>query len=74
MRGTWNIKGVLHTTAPQPKTAQGMREKQFLVIYTADSIGKSLSIADEKSGVMFQIPFDGIYAEIMKDAKRGPRS
>ena len=70
MRGTWNIKGLVFTTAPQPKTAQGMREKQFVVRYTADNIGKSLSIADEKSGVMFQIPFDGIYAEIMKDAKR----
>lgn len=65
MRGTWKIKGLVFTTAPQPQ--QAMAEKAFTVRYTSDAIGKSLSIADEKSGVMFQIPFDGIYKEITKE-------
>ncbi len=64
MKATWNIEGIVFTTSPQPKTAQGMHQKKFVVRYTSDQIGKSLSIADEKSGVMFQIPFDALYKEI----------
>ena len=59
---SWKVDGLIITTAPQPKTR--MIPKKFVVRYTSDMRGKSLSIADEVSGVMFQIPFDQIYKEI----------
>lgn len=57
MRATWKIKGLVGTNL-------GMITKDFVVRYTSDNIGKSLSIADEANGVMFQIPFDAVYKEI----------
>jgi hypothetical protein len=61
---TWNVAGII--TSFQNGFPQFMNKK-FVVRYTSDKVGKSLSIADEKSGVMFQIPFDAIYREIMGD-------
>ena len=58
MRATWKIKGLVAVAT------QGMIPKSFTVRYTSDNIGKSLSIADEANGVMFEIPFDAIYKEI----------
>ena len=69
MRGTWKVKGILHITSPQPLEHRGMHPKNYVVRYTADNLGKSLSMADENNGVMFQIPFDGIYNEIIKGGR-----
>lgn len=62
---SWKVKGLIFTTAPQPKTR--MMPKKFVVRYTSDSKGKSLSIADEVSGVMFQIPFEEILNDIKEE-------
>lgn len=35
-------------------------KRRFAVRYTSDKVGKSLSIADEGNGVMFQIPLLGL--------------
>ena len=42
----------------------GFLPKKLVVRYSSDQIGKSLSIADDKEGVMFQVPFDEIYEKI----------
>ena len=39
---------------------------KFFVQYTSDEIGKSLSIGNEQTGEMFQIPFDELYKIITK--------
>lgn len=41
-------------------------KRRFAVRYTSDKVGKSLSIADEGNGVMFQIPMDWFLPEITK--------
>ena len=61
---SWKVDGLIVTTAPQPETR--MIPKKLVVRYTSDMRGKSLSIADEVSGIMLQVPFDQIYKEIMK--------
>ena len=58
---TWYVSGIV--TSFQKGYPQ-MMNKKFTVRYTDDELGKSLSIADEKSGVMFHIPFDKIFEEI----------
>ena len=57
MRKTFKVDGIIFVEAVMIKT-------KLVVRYTADEIGKSLSIADEHQGVMFQIPFDKIYEQI----------
>ena len=64
---TWETEGIL--TSFQKGFPQ-MQRRRLTVRYTSDSCGKSLSIADEDNGVMFQIPFEGIYREIMKEGER----
>lgn len=60
---TWFVNGIV--TSFQ-KGMPRMMKKKFCVRYTSDKIGKSLSIADEASGVMFQIPFDELYKQILE--------
>lgn len=55
----WKVEGLLFKTR-----TMRMRRKEFFVRYTSDEIGKSLSIADEVNGIMFQVPFDEIYKAI----------
>lgn len=43
-----------------------MQEHTFTVDYTADKIGKSLSIGNLETGDMFTIPFDELYSIINK--------
>lgn len=62
MTRSWKTEGLVYTTEPQPQTAISI--KRFVVRYTKDEIGESLSIADEKSGVMFHIPFEEIHKAI----------
>ncbi len=57
MYKSWNETGFIITE-------KGFIPTKFVVRYTADKIGKSLSIADEENGVMFQIPMDRISKEI----------
>ena len=60
----WDVEGLL--TIRDTKTGNFMTfPKTFCVRYTSDDIGKSLSIADEDGGVMFQVAFDEIFEEIM---------
>ena len=63
MRGTWNVNGIVSTASPN---GYSMTPKKLCVRYTSDSIGKSLSIADEQLGIMLQVPFDFIEREITK--------
>ena len=37
---------------------------------TADSIGKTLTIADDKSGIIFMIPLEAIQGELKEMLKR----
>lgn len=60
MYKSWNETGFIITE-------KGFSLTKFVVRYTADKIGKSLSIADEENGVMFQIPMDRISKEISED-------
>lgn len=60
----WFVNGIV--TSFQ-KGMPRMMKKKFCVRYTSDKIGKSLSIADEVSGVMFQIPFDELYKQIVEN-------
>lgn len=60
---TWFVNGIV--TSFQ-KGMPRMMKKKFCVRYTSDKIGKSLSIADEVSGVMFQVPFDELYKQIVE--------
>ena len=64
MNRTWELEGIVFLDKNQKYA--GMHRKKFIVRYTSDNIGKSLSIADERSGVMFQIPFDSIYEQIQE--------
>lgn len=43
-----------------------VKPHKFFVQYTSDEIGKSLSIGNELTGEMFQIPFDELYKIITK--------
>lgn len=61
MKNTWNVDGLVFLMPPQER--QGFTPKKFVVRYSDDEMGKTLSISDEKSGVMFSIPFE----EILKD-------
>lgn len=38
----------------------------FAIDYTADSIGKTLSIGDMESKIQYTIPFDGLYKIIKR--------
>lgn len=60
---TWTVEGLIasyHLGFPQ------FAKRRFVVRYTSDKVGKSLSISDEDLGVMFQVPFDAIIREIQK--------
>lgn len=61
MRFSGNIKGIWHNVKHGV-----MQEHTFAVEYTADKIGKSLSIGNLETGDMFQIPFDELYKIINK--------
>lgn len=61
MRFSGNIIGIWHNTK------HGLSEShEFAVEYTADKIGKSLSIGNLETGDMFQIPFNELYKIITK--------
>ena len=64
MRYKGEIKGFVEDA----KTMQ-VYERDFLVHYTGDKMGKTLSIGDIKTGVQYSIPFDGIY-KIITGGKR----
>ena len=64
---TWETEGIL--TSYQKGFPQ-FQKRRLTVRYTSDKVGKSLSIADEDNGVMFQVPFDAIYHEIMKGGEQ----
>lgn len=64
---TWETEGIL--TSFQKGFPQ-FQKRRLTVRYTSDKVGKSLSIADEGNGVMFQIPFDAIYHEITKGGEK----
>ena len=68
MKATWDIEGIVFTMAPQ--THERVIRKKLAVRYQSDNLGKSLSIADEESGLMLEIPFDGILKEIEKYERR----
>lgn len=64
----WFVDGfatVYQNGKGKPTLLPRIMKKRFCVRYTSDKVGKSLSIADEKSGVMFQVPFDTLYEEII---------
>lgn len=63
MKGEWNVDGMVSCVTPKGAI---MHPKKLCVRYTSDSIGKSLSIADEQLSIMLQIPFDFIEREITK--------
>ena len=63
---TWQTEGIL--TSFQKGFPQ-FQKRRLTVRYTSDKAGKSLSISDDNNGVMFQIPFDGILQEIMKEGE-----
>lgn len=65
MKNIWNVDGLVFLMPPQEKP--GFGHKKFVVRYSDDENGKSLSISDEKSGVMFAIPFEEILNDITKD-------
>lgn len=44
-------------------------QKELVVRYLSDDRGKSLSITDENTGVMFQVPFSDILKEISGEEK-----
>ena len=62
MKGLWIIEGFRN----EHITNKLFNKTKFQVDYTADKIGKTLSIADTKTGIQFSIPFDVIYKEITK--------
>ena len=64
---TWETEGIL--TSYQKGFPQ-FQKRRLTVRYTSDKVGKSLSIADEDNGVMFQVPFDAIYHEITKGGEQ----
>ena len=64
---TWETEGIL--TSYQKGFPQ-FQKRRLTGRYTSDKVGKSLSIADEGNGVMFQIPFDAIYHEITKGGEQ----
>ena len=64
---TWETEGIL--TSYQKGFPQ-FQKRRLTVRYTSDKVGKSLSIADEGNGVMFQVPFDAIYHEITKGGEQ----
>ena len=52
-------------------TKHGMFEgHDFYVQYTSDKMGRSLSIANDQTGDMFQIPFNELYKVIAKEVKK----
>ena len=60
---TWECKGLItsyHRGFPQ------FIKRKLTVRYTSDKNGKSLSIGDDLSGVLFQVPFEYILSEIEK--------
>ena len=63
MRFSGDIKGIWHNVNHGVSKPQ-----EFAIEYTADKIGKSLSIGNLETGDMFQIPFDELY-KIINSAK-----
>lgn len=64
---TWSIEGLLVLADHDNPDKASMSPQKYTVRYTSDKVGKSLSITDEETGVMFMIPFDAI----SKDIKEG---
>ena len=65
MKNTWKVNGLVFRTGPQKR--HGVAQKKLSVRYSDDERGKTLSIADENSGVMFVIQFEEILKDITKD-------
>jgi len=66
MTKTFIITGFAYDLTPDK---EGIEVRDFTVRYTADQIGKSLSIADEKRGLMFHIPIDELLKIITEGEK-----
>ena len=66
---TWRVKGLIVLADHDDPDKAKMNPYKFTVRYTSDKVGKSLSITDEETGVMFMIPFDAI----SKDIKEGEK-
>ena len=64
---TWRVKGLIILADHDDPDKASMTPQKDTVRYTSDKVGKSLSITDEETGVMFLIPFDAI----SKDIKEG---
>ena len=66
MTKTFIITGLAYDITPGK---EGIEVRDFTVRYTADKIGKSLSIADEKRGLMFHIPMNELIKIITEGKK-----
>lgn len=60
----WRVEGLIVLRDHDNPDNAEMNPQKFAVRYTSDEIGKSLSISDEETGVLFMIPFDIIDADI----------
>jgi len=56
MRFSGDINGIWHNVNNRVS-----KPCEFAIEYTADNIGKSLSIGNLETGDMFSIPFDELY-------------
>lgn len=61
MRFSGDINGIWHNVKHGVS-----KPNKFAVEYTADKIGKTLSIGNLETGDMFSIPFDELYKIITK--------
>lgn len=55
MKYRGDIEGIVSNTETMT-----LKHTKLFVQYTSDNIGKSLSIGDPETGIMYQIPFDGL--------------
>lgn len=51
-----------------------IKSQEFYIQYISDEIGRSLSIANNQTGDMYQIPFNDLYKVIAKEVKKNDRS
>lgn len=56
MRYSGEVKGFRNDTLTLK-----MKPCKFAIDYTADLIGKTLSITDMETNIQYTIPFDGLY-------------
>ena len=59
----WHVNGIVCIVGEMPHFIP----KQLVVRFTSDRIGRSLSIADEKEGIMFDIPMDAIIEDLKNE-------